>query len=134
MADKQETYTFEENPKEFCRDKYEEAKKRNDDLASVNRENRLFYEGVDNQLKERESDPLVKRSALFIHELKPAVDTRKSDVITKVEEREYPITVRPAAVDATEGQKAQALWIERQINDQLRDCGYLSDGFGDQVG
>ena len=133
MAESQETYTFEENPKEFCRDKYSVAKGRNDDLAPVNKENRLFYEGIDAELLKRAEDKDVQRSSLFIHELKPAIDTRKSDVITKLEEREYPITVRPSTPTPTEEEKGQATWIERKINDQLRECGYLSDGFGDHI-
>lgn len=130
---KRDAVTFEEEPEEYCKKVYAEAVRRNDDLKDINKENRLFYEGVDQELIDRAQDEDVARSGLFIHELKPAIDTRKSDVIAKVEERDFPVTFRPAAVNPTDQQKDQALWIEQIVNKQLRDCGYLSDGFGDHI-
>ena len=133
MADKElftqkDTATFEDDPVEYCKRIYAEARRRNDDLKEINRENRLLYEGIDENLEKRKSDPNVERSSVFVPELKPAIDTRVSSVITKVEEREFPVTFRPDYENPTPEQKDQALNIERIINGQLRECGYLSGG------
>lgn len=140
MADKEQelkitrdAVTFEDDPEEYCKMVYAEALKHNDTLSSINLENRLFYEGVDKKLEDRKNDLLVERSALFIHELKPAIDTRISDVVTKTEEREFPITFRPEEHSPTQEQTEQAGFIERVINEQMRDCGFLSEGFKDYI-
>ena len=140
MADKEkelkttrDAVTFEDDPEEYCKMVYAEALKHNKTLSVINLENRLFYEGRDKKLDDRANDKLVVRSALFVHELKPAIDTRVSDVITKVEEREFPITFRPAEHAPTLEQTEQALFIERTINEQMRDCGFLSEGFKDYI-
>jgi hypothetical protein len=123
----------DEDVEEYCKAIYSEAAKRNEDLKATNVENRLFYEGIDQKLLDRDNDPHVVRSNLFIHELKPAIDTRRSDTQAKLDEREFPITGR-ADADSPSGEEQQrALLIERALNSQLRECGYLSDGFGDHV-
>ena len=133
MKTKHEVVAFEDDPVGFCQQIYAESKTRIDDLASIDEENRLFYEGQDSRLDERKADKRVKRSGLFIHELKQAIDTRKSDVIARLEEREYPVTVRPRGGSHDKVAHEQALWIERKINEQLRECGFLAEGFGDLI-
>jgi len=139
MADTDETKTtkenatFEEDPVAYCQAIYEEAAGRNDDLRDTNEENRLFYEGQDKVLDERRNDTRVVRSALFIPEVQPAIDTRVGNIIAKVEEREFPVTIRPASLNPTTEEYAQARSVERNINGQLRDCGYLTDGFNEHV-
>ena len=139
MADTDETKTtkenatFEEDPVAYCQAIYEEASGRNDDLREINEENRLFYEGKDKVLDDRANDTRVKRSALFIPEVQPAIDTRVGNIIAKVEEREFPVTIRPASLDPTTEEYAQARNVERKINGQLRDSGYLTDGFREHV-
>jgi hypothetical protein len=128
-----EPVTFEENPLEYCKQVYAESKKRNDELREINLDNRMFYEGQDDELDARRNSDNIERSALFIHELKPAIDTRVSDIISKLNEREFPITFRPRSVVPTLEETAQALTVERVINEQLRDSGYLPFGFRDHV-
>lgn len=123
----------EEDIENYCKTIYTEAAKRCEDLKEINEENRLFYEGIDQKLIDRENDPLVVRSSLFIHELKPAIDTRHSDVQAKLDEREFPVTARADIDSPTDEQQQQALITERTLNSQLRECGYLGDGFGDHV-
>ena len=131
--------TYEENPLEFCKGIFAEADKRNHDLAATNKENRKFYEGEDEELEKRKRDKDVERSSLFIHEVKPAIDTRVSESVTSVEETEFPITFRPAddqygpPAPGFKDHEEQALWIARTINRQLRECGYLSRGFEDHL-
>ena len=137
MADKEslnsDLITFSEKPEKYIKKIYEESSQRVDDLSDINEENRLFYECKDDVLEERKSDPTVERSSLYISEIKPAIDTRVSEVQVKLEERAYPIVIRPKSADAGDDEKTQAGWIEKQINDQLRECGYLSGGFIDHV-
>lgn len=125
--------TFQEDPIGYLQGIYNDLMKRNDDLRDINEANRLFYEGEDKELDVRASDKRVIRSALFIHELKPAIDTRVADIVSKLEEREFPITFRPKNPDPTSEESAQATLIERIINEQLRECGYLCGGFRDHV-
>lgn len=125
--------TFQEDPVRYLQGVYNDLMKRNDDLRDINRDNRLFYEGQDKDLETRASDKRVVRSSLFIHELKPAIDTRVADVVSKLEEREFPVTFRPKNHTPTPEESAQALWIERTINEQLRECGYLCGGFRDHI-
>lgn len=131
LQTKREGIAFEDDPEQYCKNVYQEARARNDQLAAINRENRLFYEGEDQKLKDRENDPDVQRSGLFIHELKPAIDTRISGVITKLEELEFPVTFRPRAHQPSGEESDRALWIARTINEQMRDCGYLAEGYKD---
>lgn len=133
MADKKELdikfdqISFEEDPLKFCQFIYAEALERHKTLQPINVENRLFYEGQDRVLDERRNNKRVIRSALFIPELTPAIDTRVGDIISKVEEREFPVTIRPHSQSATSEEKNSAAWIEYKIGTQMRDCGYLSD-------
>lgn len=133
MFTERDAVTFEENTEQYCKNVYAEAKRRNDQLSPINVENRLFYEGKDGKLDEREQDANVMRSALFIHELKPDIDTRRSDVIVKLEQNDPPVTIRPRNENASDQEKANALWIQDVINNQLRDCGYMVEGFGDHI-
>lgn len=121
---KNENVAFEKDPEKYCRQIYDEALERNEQLQPINVENTQFYEGVDEKLRARASDPRVRRSSLFIHELTPAIDTRISGAMTKLEQREYPLTCRPANKNATADEKDNALWQELRIGDQLRSCGY----------
>jgi len=124
---------FEDDPELFCRNIYEEALEHNNELKEHNVENRLFYEGIDKKLEERANSVEVVRSALFVHLLKPAIDTRVAEVISKIDEREYPIIARPRKVNPTDEEKDKANIIARKITDQLRDCGYLSGVFKEQL-
>lgn len=126
-------YTYEENPVEFCKSIYSEAKDRNDKLRPINVENEEFYQGRDKVLEERRDDPRVKRSSLFIHELTPAVDSRIGDAVSRLEEREHPVTGRPLADDITDEISNDVQYMVAKLNEQMRDCGYLSDGFEEHV-
>jgi len=125
----QKVVSFGEDHEEFCKRAYDEAMQRNDDLRDINIANRNFYEGRDDDLEERAADKDVVRSSLFIHELKPAIDTRVSDIVAKLREREYPITFRPDVNQPDNDTLENATWVEREITKQLRECGYLDDGF-----
>lgn len=125
--------SFAEQPEEYLRAIYEEAMQHNDDLRDINKENRLFYEGTDEKLETRSRDTDVQRSSLYIHEMKPAIDTRVSDGVFAVETREFPVTQRVDLDTPTEDEIKRAGQIEEIINEQLRDSGYLPYGWGDHV-
>ncbi len=123
-----DSVTFEDNPLIFCQTIYAEALQRQEDLRETNKENRLLYEGIDTTLQDRENDPLVKRSALFIPEVTPAIDTRIGNGLARLEEKDRPVTATPRKQNPSEGEKEQAAQIEYELNLQLRESGYLSNG------
>jgi len=125
--------SFDEDPLEYCKSIYLESSKRVDQLFDINVENQEFYEGIDPVLEDRKSDTRVQRAALFVHQLTPAIDTRIGDMIATLEQDEFPVVVRPANDAATTEEFNQAKQIQVKLNRQLRDCGYLSDTFEEQV-
>ncbi len=128
-----EAVSYSDDPKKFCQVIYEESVGRSEDLAKINEDNRLFYEGIDEQLRSRGANTRVKRSSLHIHEMTPGIDTRISDVISRVEEQNEPLFVRPNFQDLTPAQKDQKNKIERQLNLDLRESGYLTDIFREHI-
>lgn len=129
LHEKNEGISFEENPVEYIKSIYKEAKDRNDQLRAINLENQEFYEGKDKVLEDRLNDTTVKRSALFIHELTPAVDARIGDLVSRLEEREYPVTQKCTEEEATKEVINQVTKNTVKLNEQLRACGYLTDIF-----
>ena len=119
--------------RKFIQDCYTEAKQRSDELRSVNVENLEFFLGVDKQAEEESRrHPLVKQSRLFIPEISPAIHNRRARIVSALETSEFPIKIRPAAENASAEDRKKAASIERRINTQLRDCGYLTAGFEEQ--
>jgi len=140
MADKEKDLkieydhvTLESDPKKFCKMICAEALTHQQTLRDINVKNRAFYEGNDEQLEKRAANREVERSCLFVNELKPAIDTRISGVMTKLEELQEPIVARPKKQDPTPAEKEQAKWIGLQLSQQLRDCGYLNEVFEEQI-
>lgn len=125
--------SFIEEPVEYIKTCYNEAKKRNDDLRDINVENQEFYEGKDRELEERKSNTRIKRSAVYIPELKPAIDTRMSGVLAKTEEKEHVAIFRPADKEAPQETLDKIYNIQSVINQQMRDCGYLTDIFREHI-
>jgi len=126
---KRDGVSFDEDPLKFCQTIYDEAAERADTLGPINVDNMAFYEGIDSNLKARKENAKVKRSAIYVHELTPAVDTRVGAPIAKIEEQKVPVSVKPRNQNPTEEEKAQALEIEFSLNQQLRAAGYLTDIF-----
>jgi len=141
MADKEkelkikfDSVTLEDNPEEYCKALYAEAKTYQEDkLSAINVENRMFFEGHDTELDARATDKNLIRSSLFINEGKPAIDTRTASVLTTVEASGTPIVVRPKNPDATDEEAEQAKWITLKLTQQLRDSGYLSEIFEEHI-
>ena len=119
--------------RKFIQDCYTEAKQRSDELRSVNVENLEFFLGIDkNAEEEARKHPLVKQSRLFIPEISPAIHNRRARIVSALETSEFPIKIRPAAENPSAEDRTKAASIERRINTQLRDCGYLTGGFEEQ--
>lgn len=125
--------SYEDDKIAFLKNIFQEAKDRQDELEELNIENRLFYEGIDEKLNMRANNQNVDMSHLFIHQLKPAIDTRKSTIVSAVEERERPITIKPMSSKPTDKEREQSAEIEKRINEQLREIGYLMDGFEEHI-
>lgn len=122
-----------EEKTQYVKQCFEAAKKHNDSLVDVNVENRLFYEGIDKELDARKADATVVRSAIFIPEVAPAINTRVAAVIAKAQERDAPISILPRMKDAPSDVFEQCRWIQQQIFEQMMACGYLYDGLHEQV-
>ncbi len=126
--------SYEADPVKYCQLIYEEASTRIDDLSAINEENRLFYEGEDSILNERDTNKRVKRSSLFVHEVTPAIDTRIGDVVSRLEGfGDNPLFVKPNFDGLSPDQKDQLIFIEQQLNRDLRDSEYLTDIFREQI-
>ena len=124
---------YRRNVRKFVQDCYTEAKQRSDELRPVNTENLEFFLGIDKEAEEEaRKHPLVKQSRLFIPEIAPAIHNRRARIVSALETSEFPIKIRPAAENATDEDRKKAALIERRINTQLRDCGYLTAGFEEQ--
>ncbi len=130
---KKDKVSFFEQPEDFVRACYQEAKKRNDELHDINVENQLFYEGYDEILEARKRDNIVQRSALFVPELTPAINSRVARAVSKVEQEEFPVHFRPMRRDLTSDEREQVSWIRKEINQTLREIGYLSSGFQEHI-
>lgn len=141
MADKEKDLkikfdgvTLEDEPKKYLQAIYAEgAEHQEDKLRSINLRNRLFFEGNDPQLEARGNDKKIVRSALFINDVKTAIDVRIAGVLAKIEESGNPIVIKPRAKDPSKEELEGAKWIEREITQQLRDTGYLSDIFEEHI-
>ncbi|MEA1910027.1 MAG: hypothetical protein U9M89_03360, partial [Patescibacteria group bacterium] len=125
--------TYEEEPEEYCKHIFAEALDRNDQLQPLNLINYRFYEGYDERLKERASNTRAKRSSLFVHEVTPAINTRIGQAVSRLEEEESPVTLRPVNDSPTDQEKDDIAWCQRTLNRQLRDCGYLTGGFQEHI-
>lgn len=117
--------TLEDDAIEFYKSIYEESAYRVDQLQEVNLENQEFYEGMDKALDSRRDDARVVRSALFVHQLTPAVDTRTGEAIARVQERERPVSLTPLNKKADAAEREQIAWCEQRLDEQLRAAGYL---------
>lgn len=116
---------------------YKEADKYNQGLRARVIENREFYDGIDKELQKRASNPNVVRSSLYIHELRPAIDTREAAVLDRIDEDNTPVRLRPLEeydiedypYESEEEILEMIPKIEDDLNRQLRESGYLSSVF-----
>lgn len=129
MADSKDELTFDSNPVEFLKQIYDEAEKRNDTLKKDNEDNALFYQGIDKDLQDRAEDKNVARSSIFIPLLKPAIDTRIADPVTRLHERKHPVTLLPTDETADTAEREHIGNLEARLDRQFRECGYFPDGF-----
>lgn len=133
LKTKRDGVVLEDDTLEYCKKIYAESSDRIDQLRDINVENIEFYEGIDQKLVSRAADPNVKRSALFVHQLTPAIDTRIGEIVSKLEEREFPVMLTPKNKMAEAGELDNIAFVEAELNRQLRESGYLSDVFIEQA-
>jgi hypothetical protein len=140
MADKKDFYRVEkdghilgDDTLEYCREIYRESADRVNEMWKANTENLDFYDGKDPKLEKRALDKRVKRSAIFVPQLTPAIDARVGDVIASVEERDPPITFRvnqeamKGMEDAARSKIAEIIpKMELRLDYQLRQSGYFT--------
>lgn len=126
-------FNFEKNPEEYCKSIYLEAMERFEQLKPINVENYDFYEGKDIILTNRAQNKKVVRSSIFAHELTPAVDARIGGAISRLEDEPLPLSLLPKNKDAEKDEKDAIADMCIDINQQLRDAGYLSETFKEHI-
>ena len=112
--------SFDKNPLKYCKHIYKLGCDRIDTLRDQNEENLEFYMGIDRRLEQRRNDARVKRSAIFVHELTPAIDALVGDIIASLEMTENPIRLRCSYDNPTAEQKQAASTLR---NDSTIRCG-----------
>lgn len=122
---KPHAYTFREHPKKYCQSLYKEFKAHSDEIADKIKENRDFYNGIDEELEKRRSKKNVKRSCVFVHEQRPAIDTGLSAIIDALEEG-HNDTVKLIPKEGAEDQSDHIAEQEARLNEDLRDDGFLT--------
>jgi len=128
-----EQIDLDADPLKYCQCIYEESRKRQEDLAPVNEDNRLFFEGVDPALKKLGSDPKIERSNQFFQEIAPAVETIVGHAVAALKERDVPLTAMPRVNKPTPDLKDQANWIALEIVQQMKEDDYITDKFTEHI-
>lgn len=149
---------FKADPAEFCKEFLTNSENYRNEMEEIDRLNFGFYEGRDPVLEDRETKGAeqeggVQRSALFVQIIASAVDTNVSDAVASINSSPNPVTIRPFlsekgwevlrqqryATDPYYGQFTYAQLLERvtalerTLNIQLRQCGYVPFGFEEHV-
>lgn len=130
---RREEIDLDNEPLKYCQSIYEESRKRQEDLNPINEDNRLFFEGMDPDLKKLGQDPKVTRSNQFFQEIAPAVETIVGHAVSALKEREVPLTAMPRKNNPAPEEKDQANWIAREIVQQMKEDEYLTDKFTEHV-
>lgn len=118
--------SFEDNPVKYVQFAYEVADAYIEDLIPGVVENRAFYNGHDSDLVKRKSDPEVTRSAEYVPEVRPAIETRESAILDKGQEDS--ILVRLNLKDEfSEDERLVDLGAtkEEELNEQMRKSGFF---------
>lgn len=118
--------SFEDDHVKYVQSAYEVAKAYMDTLIPNVVENRAFYDGHDPDLVTRKNDPEVSRSAEYVPEMRPAIETRESAILDRGQEDT--ILVRLNLKDEfVEDENLQELGEdkEEELNEQLRKSGFF---------
>lgn len=121
-------YSFEKNPLEYCKALYTEFDTHNQEIVTQVKENKEFYQGICKELDKRKNSKNVKRSAVFIHEARPSIDTGKSAIIDALEEG-LNDAIQQIPQEGAEDQKDQVDTQSVKLNERLRDDGFLTSKF-----
>lgn len=116
-------YTFRENPFEHCKMLYAEFKPYNEEMCERVSENRKFYNGQDAELEKRRNDPKVKRSCVFVHAQRPAIDTCLSAIMDGLEEG-YNDTIQ--LIPKADQEHDAVMEREEELNEAMRTDGILT--------
>ncbi|MFX0194832.1 MAG: hypothetical protein ACFFCW_01825 [Candidatus Hodarchaeota archaeon] len=124
--------TYEEDKLKFFLSAYREAHQHNQNYKEKVLENRAFWDGNDEVLRKRESDPNIARSAHFVSEARPAIDTRININCDRLSENMAPVilsTRREYQDDEKTNDINQRKTLE--INEYLRESGFLVEKLRD---
>lgn len=129
---KHDSTTYEEDPLKFYLAAYSEAEKHNTSMRDRVIENRLLYDGIDRNLQDRGENLEVKRSALFIHETRVAIDTRFTAVSDRLDSDFIPVRLIVKEDNDEEIAEEKLRKKEDELNRALRESGYLLEVWGRQ--
>ncbi len=120
--------SFEDDPIKYVQSAYEVADDYIEELLPDVVKNRAFYNGHDPDLVVRKNDPEVTRSAEYVPEIRPAIETRESAILDKGQEDS--ILVRLKLKDEFSGDE-QLVDLgaakEEELNEQMRKSGFFFD-------
>jgi len=126
--------SFKDDPLAYCQNAYDKADKYNRSLIPEVVEDRAFFHGYDPNLEKRKNDRRVARSAQYVPELRPAIETREAAVLDRAQEDSLLIRFRPKE-DFKKDNDFQDLVREKtfEINEQLRQSQFLFNGMMDWI-
>ncbi len=124
VSDREHVDSFSDDPVEYLKQCWAEGteymRKRRDEV----KDNRAFYRGVDPVLEKRRADKDFCRSALFVNEIRPAIDTGIAAILDNViEDIEGFLVFVP---DDNEDQEATNE-LSSVLNKRLQKQGWLSN-------
>lgn len=124
---------IDKDPLKYCKKLYEEAVDYNDSLYPKIRENFEFFEGKDPELEKRLADKRVTRSAMFIQEIRPAIQTRWTTIEDRLQSAVGSMIKMTGKKDYAENEAFvdKLNWMQEKLGEILTNTGYLYKGIED---
>jgi len=123
--------TFREDPILYCQRMFTEYEEHNNALATEVQENWDYYYGHDSILDERAMDEGVVRSASYIPEIQPALDTILANFVDNITQGPNPVRIIQA--DDQDYDPELIRQREVELNEDLRRAGFLTSGAQDLI-
>lgn len=118
--------SYEDDKLKFYLSAYTPANQHNENRRDKVVENRTFFDGYDEVLVKRAQNPNIARASHFVHEARPAIDTRANIISDRLSDSDTPVllTTKP---EFQNDEKINDLNMQKtlEINKYLRESGYL---------
>ena len=118
--------SFEDDHVKYVQAAYEVANDYIETLSPDVVENRAFYNGFDPDLDKRKKDPEVERSAEYVPEARPAIETRESAILDKGQEDSLLVRLKLKDEFVEDEELVErGIAKEEKLNEQLRKSGFF---------